>query len=186
MGNGTTLSNSNSVWQKIVKDTWDRGCFFNVNDDKELPNAIFEPTVEFDDAGDSAKLEPQGQTIPELPVIDTILQLASQFFPGRDLPQKFSITLNVDLTTKKGSSSRTLHNSSPSLQLTAASVSDSEPAHQHDSANDPVELPATEDRHRVSRKISFQNTARSTSISIDNEPRLAFDFLSVVNTHQQE
>ncbi|CAO2043451.1 unnamed protein product [Urochloa humidicola] len=43
VGNGTTLSNSNSVWQKIVKDSWDRGCFFNVNDDKELPNAIFEP-----------------------------------------------------------------------------------------------------------------------------------------------
>ncbi|CAL5025816.1 unnamed protein product [Urochloa decumbens] len=49
VGNGTTLSNSNSVWQKIVKDSWDRGCFFNVNDDKELPDAIFEP-IQFDDA----------------------------------------------------------------------------------------------------------------------------------------
>nr|XP_034604797.1 probable helicase MAGATAMA 3 [Setaria viridis] len=39
---------NNSVWQKIVKDSWDRGCFFNVSDDKELPNAIFEPT-EVDD-----------------------------------------------------------------------------------------------------------------------------------------
>ncbi|ONM30509.1 P-loop containing nucleoside triphosphate hydrolase superfamily protein [Zea mays] len=27
VGNGTTLFNSNSVWQKIVKDTRDRGCF---------------------------------------------------------------------------------------------------------------------------------------------------------------
>ena len=43
MGNGTTLSNSNSIWQKIVEDTWDRGCFFNVKDDKELLNAIFKP-----------------------------------------------------------------------------------------------------------------------------------------------
>lgn len=37
------MSNSNSIWQKIVMDTWDRGCFFNVKDDKELLNAIFKP-----------------------------------------------------------------------------------------------------------------------------------------------
>ena len=48
MGNGATLSNSNSVWQKIIMDTWDRGCFFSVNDDRDLPNAIFQP-IEFDD-----------------------------------------------------------------------------------------------------------------------------------------
>jgi senataxin len=185
VGNGTTLSNSNSVWQKIVKDTWDRGCFFNVNDDKELPNAIFEPTAEFDDAGHSTTVEPHGQIMPELPVSDTIRQLASRFFPGRDPPPKFSITLNVDLTTKKGSSSSTLHNSSPSLQFTAATLSDSEPAPQEASAFDLAELPETEGGCRVGRKIPFQSTVRSTSISIDNEPQLASDFLAAVITHQQ-
>ncbi|CAL5025815.1 unnamed protein product [Urochloa decumbens] len=185
VGNGTTLSNSNSVWQKIVKDTCDRGCVFSVNNDKELPNAIFQPAIEFDDAGGSAEVEPHGQTIPNLPVTDPIRQLASRFFPGRNLPPKFSITLNVDLTTKKGSSTRNLHNISPSLQLTATTLSDSEAVPQHASATDPIELPETEDGRRVARKSPFQSTARSTSISIDNDPRLASDFLAVAIKHQQ-
>ncbi|KAL6652176.1 hypothetical protein ACP70R_011101 [Stipagrostis hirtigluma subsp. patula] len=36
VGNGTTLSISNSIWQKIIKDAEDRGCFFDVSDDKDL------------------------------------------------------------------------------------------------------------------------------------------------------
>jgi hypothetical protein len=54
VGNGTTLSNNNSVWQKIVKDTRDRGCFFNATDEKELLNAIFKPAVEYPHADNLA------------------------------------------------------------------------------------------------------------------------------------
>jgi hypothetical protein len=53
VGNGTTLFNSNSVWQKIVKDTRDRG-FFNATDEKELLNAIFKPAVEYPHADNLA------------------------------------------------------------------------------------------------------------------------------------
>lgn len=179
MGNGTTLFNSNSVWQKIVKDTWDRGCFFNGTDEKELLNAIFKPAVEYPHADNLAKHEPQRQTVSDLSVTDPIQQLASQFFPGMDLPPKFSITLNVDYTTKKGSSSSTLLYSSPSLQLTATAGTNSEPASQHASATEVVELPETEDGRWVDRK-----TAR-TLISIDNDPRLALDFLAVAITQDQ-
>ncbi|KAG2574241.1 hypothetical protein PVAP13_7KG314700 [Panicum virgatum] len=53
VGNGTTLSSSNSVWQKIIKDVQDRGCFFDVNDDKDLSNAIVKAIIEQDDAENS-------------------------------------------------------------------------------------------------------------------------------------
>ncbi|KAL6882575.1 hypothetical protein ACP4OV_011265 [Aristida adscensionis] len=57
VGNGTTLSNSNSVWQKIIKDSQDRGCFFNVNRDKDLSNAIVKAIIELDDAENLRKME---------------------------------------------------------------------------------------------------------------------------------
>ena len=57
VGNGTTLSSSNSVWQKIIKDVQDRGCFFDVNDDKDLSNAIVKAIIEQDDAENSVKME---------------------------------------------------------------------------------------------------------------------------------
>ncbi|CAN6229300.1 unnamed protein product [Urochloa humidicola] len=57
VGNGSTLSSSNSVWQKIIKDAQDRGCFFDVNDDKDLSNAVVKAIVELDDAENSLKME---------------------------------------------------------------------------------------------------------------------------------
>jgi len=54
VGNGTTLFNSNSVWQNIVKDTRDRGCFLNATDEKELLNAIFKLAVEYPHADNLA------------------------------------------------------------------------------------------------------------------------------------
>lgn len=57
MGNGTTLSNSNSVWQKIIKDVQDRGCFFDINEDKDLSNAVIKAIIELDDAENSVKME---------------------------------------------------------------------------------------------------------------------------------
>ncbi|KAF8651704.1 hypothetical protein HU200_063217 [Digitaria exilis] len=57
VGNGTTLSSSNSVWQKIIKDTQDRGCFFDVNDDKDLSNAVVKAIIELDDADNLVRME---------------------------------------------------------------------------------------------------------------------------------
>jgi len=56
-GNGTTLFSSSSVWQKIIKDVQDRGCFFDVSDDKDLSNAVIKATIELDDADNSVKME---------------------------------------------------------------------------------------------------------------------------------
>ncbi|KAK3141706.1 hypothetical protein QOZ80_4BG0337350 [Eleusine coracana subsp. coracana] len=55
--NGITLSISNSVWRKIVKDAQDRGCFFYANVDRYLSNAIVKAIVELGAAEDSAKVE---------------------------------------------------------------------------------------------------------------------------------
>lgn len=40
VGNGTTLSNSSSVWKKLVIDAKDRGCFHNADEDKNLARAL--------------------------------------------------------------------------------------------------------------------------------------------------
>ncbi|WVZ86863.1 LOW QUALITY PROTEIN: hypothetical protein U9M48_033583 [Paspalum notatum var. saurae] len=98
VGNGTTLSNSNSVWQKIIKDMLDRGCFFNVNDDRGLLNAIFKPAVEFDNADNSAKVEPQRQTVPEL-------QVTAPLYDSEPVSQQASATDPVELPeTEDGTS----------------------------------------------------------------------------------
>ncbi|KAL6882572.1 hypothetical protein ACP4OV_011262 [Aristida adscensionis] len=59
VGNGTTLSISNSIWQKIIKDAEDRGCFFDVSDDKDLSNAVADAIIELDYAENSAKVGTQ-------------------------------------------------------------------------------------------------------------------------------
>ncbi|TVU16034.1 hypothetical protein EJB05_39581, partial [Eragrostis curvula] len=59
VGNGTTLSNSNTVWHAIIRDAQDRGCFFDAKDDKDLSNAIVKAIIELDDAENSAKAEPR-------------------------------------------------------------------------------------------------------------------------------
>ncbi|KAK9275807.1 hypothetical protein L1049_023077 [Liquidambar formosana] len=42
LGNAWTLANSESVWEKLVRDAKDRNCFFNADDDKDLAKAILE------------------------------------------------------------------------------------------------------------------------------------------------
>uniref|UniRef100_A0A0D9W8K7 DNA2/NAM7 helicase-like C-terminal domain-containing protein n=1 Tax=Leersia perrieri TaxID=77586 RepID=A0A0D9W8K7_9ORYZ len=57
VGNGTTLSNSKSVWQKVVADAKHRECFFEASDDKHLSNAIVNAIIELDDAENLVKME---------------------------------------------------------------------------------------------------------------------------------
>ncbi|CAM0903212.1 unnamed protein product [Alopecurus aequalis] len=57
VGNGMTLSNSKSVWRKIVNDARDRGCYFDANEDKDLSNAVTKAIVEHDDAENLVKME---------------------------------------------------------------------------------------------------------------------------------
>ncbi|KAM0826466.1 hypothetical protein ACQ4PT_068857 [Festuca glaucescens] len=57
VGNGTTLSNSRSVWQKIVKDAHHRGCYFDASEDKDLSNAVIKAVVELDDAENLVKMD---------------------------------------------------------------------------------------------------------------------------------
>uniref|UniRef100_A0A453CKM7 DNA2/NAM7 helicase-like C-terminal domain-containing protein n=1 Tax=Aegilops tauschii subsp. strangulata TaxID=200361 RepID=A0A453CKM7_AEGTS len=57
VGNGTTLSNSKSVWQKIVKDARDRGCYFDASEDKDLSNAVVKAIIEFDDAENLVRMD---------------------------------------------------------------------------------------------------------------------------------
>nr|XP_043633424.1 uncharacterized protein LOC122604612 [Erigeron canadensis] len=46
LGNGSTLMNSGSIWRQLVVDAKDRGCFYNVNDDKNLAQAVMFASVE--------------------------------------------------------------------------------------------------------------------------------------------
>jgi senataxin len=57
VGNGMTLSNSKSVWQKIVKDAQDRGCYFDASEDKDLSNAVIKAVIELDDAENLVKMD---------------------------------------------------------------------------------------------------------------------------------
>ncbi|KAJ3708111.1 hypothetical protein LUZ61_011816 [Rhynchospora tenuis] len=52
IGNATTLSKSDSVWQKIVFDAKNRGCLFKSEDDKDLHNAIVSSVIEQDELED--------------------------------------------------------------------------------------------------------------------------------------
>ncbi|KAK3421375.1 hypothetical protein EUGRSUZ_G02033 [Eucalyptus grandis] len=42
LGNGKTLTKSKSVWEAVVDNAKSRGCFFNVDDDKDLAKAILD------------------------------------------------------------------------------------------------------------------------------------------------
>ncbi|MCL7022016.1 hypothetical protein MKW94_017917, partial [Papaver nudicaule] len=45
LGNGRTLMDSDSVWSKLVRGAKDRGCYFNVNDDKMLSEVVIEASA---------------------------------------------------------------------------------------------------------------------------------------------
>ncbi|KAF7010307.1 hypothetical protein CFC21_024728 [Triticum aestivum] len=71
VGNGTTLSNSKSVWQNIVKDAQDRDCYFDADEDKDLSNAVIKAVIELDDADNLVKMDslhiskPRFQVLPK-------------------------------------------------------------------------------------------------------------------------
>ncbi|KAL6652178.1 hypothetical protein ACP70R_011103 [Stipagrostis hirtigluma subsp. patula] len=57
VGNGVTLSNNTSVWQKIVKDAKDRGCFFDASENKDLSNSLVNAIIELDDSENLARMD---------------------------------------------------------------------------------------------------------------------------------
>ncbi|CAO2036225.1 unnamed protein product [Urochloa humidicola] len=57
VGNATTLANSRSVWQKIVKDALARGCLFDASDNKDLSNALVNAIIELDDSENLARMD---------------------------------------------------------------------------------------------------------------------------------
>ncbi|GJN26634.1 hypothetical protein PR202_gb14583 [Eleusine coracana subsp. coracana] len=90
VGNGTTLSNSNSVWQKIIKDAQERGWFFDVNGDKDLSNAVIKAIIELDDAENSVKMEGLHISKPRFQVIETLFVLDGQVSTMGDSKRKAS------------------------------------------------------------------------------------------------
>ncbi|KAL3731199.1 hypothetical protein ACJRO7_028125 [Eucalyptus globulus] len=52
LGNGKTLTKSNSVWEAVVDNAKSRGCFFNVDDDKDLAKAILDVKKENNELND--------------------------------------------------------------------------------------------------------------------------------------
>ncbi|CAK7338818.1 unnamed protein product [Dovyalis caffra] len=48
LGNGATLVNSYSIWNKLVADAKERGCFYNADEDKSLSLAIMDALLELD------------------------------------------------------------------------------------------------------------------------------------------
>lgn len=57
VGNVTTLAQSRSVWQKIVKDAMARGCLFDTSDNKDLSNALVNAIIELDDYDTLARMD---------------------------------------------------------------------------------------------------------------------------------
>lgn len=49
LGNGLTLTNSESIWGRLVLDAKKRECFFNAEDDGGLADAITNACIELDD-----------------------------------------------------------------------------------------------------------------------------------------
>ncbi|WMV32552.1 hypothetical protein MTR67_025937 [Solanum verrucosum] len=47
LGNATTLVKSGSIWKQLVIDSRARGCFFDVNEDNSLTQAIVSATIDF-------------------------------------------------------------------------------------------------------------------------------------------
>lgn len=69
VGNTTTLANSRSVWQKIVKDAMARGCLFDASDDKGLSNALVNAIVELDDSENLARMDALHISTPTFQVV---------------------------------------------------------------------------------------------------------------------
>ncbi|PIA63253.1 hypothetical protein AQUCO_00200937v1 [Aquilegia coerulea] len=48
LGNGSTLMNSDSIWKKVVMDAQKRGCYFNVDEDETLSEALIDSMLKLD------------------------------------------------------------------------------------------------------------------------------------------
>lgn len=77
MGNGTTLSSNNTVWQKMIKNAHDRGLFFDVHEDKDLSNAVAKAIIELDDAENSMNMESMHISRPRFQVFRIALKYQS-------------------------------------------------------------------------------------------------------------
>ncbi|KAG5240587.1 P-loop containing nucleoside triphosphate hydrolases superfamily [Salix suchowensis] len=101
LGNERTLSNSESIWEKLVHDAKERNCFFNADEDKDLAKSILEVKKEFDQLDDlinggSALFEvPDGSEYftksfgklasvrKKTPVLNLLLKLSSGWRPKK-------------------------------------------------------------------------------------------------------
>lgn len=70
------MSNSKSVWQKIIKDAQDRSCYFDANDDKDLSNTVIKAIIELDDAENLVKMDSMHISRPRLKVLQKDLSNA--------------------------------------------------------------------------------------------------------------
>lgn len=52
MGDGRTLSSSNTVWKSIVQDAKLRNCFYNAEEDEDLADVVLEVKKETDQIDD--------------------------------------------------------------------------------------------------------------------------------------
>ncbi|KAF3341613.1 helicase MAGATAMA 3 [Carex littledalei] len=92
LGNGSTLTDSNSVWKDLVLDAKDRGCFFNAHDDANLTEMIKSSIEELekprrrfnrDDILDNPCEEKAGETTSSLAVsVHQNLQLLEEASNG--------------------------------------------------------------------------------------------------------
>lgn len=57
VGSGSTLLKSNSVWEKIVRDAMNRGCFFDAKDDHSLDAVIVKAAIENDELDNIVKMD---------------------------------------------------------------------------------------------------------------------------------
>nr|CAD1844653.1 unnamed protein product [Ananas comosus var. bracteatus] len=88
LGNGPTLTKSESIWQKLVDDAKNRGCFFNANEDKDLADAVIKAFLELDELDnllnmDSLHISRPRQKVRKIPKTFTSLEhyLSSYTFP---------------------------------------------------------------------------------------------------------
>ncbi|CAL5330065.1 unnamed protein product [Camellia sinensis] len=82
LGNGATLMNSGTVWEKLVLDAKARGCFYNANDDNNLAQAVVGALV-------------------ELNQLDTLLKIDSPLFSDTRWKVRFGDDFVRSMTTMK-------------------------------------------------------------------------------------
>ncbi|CAJ2652915.1 unnamed protein product [Trifolium pratense] len=87
VGNATTLTNSNSVWRKVVLDAKGRNCFHNADEDKKLGQVIDDACFEFELLDDSASAfnKLSIRDMPERTTFSRTMEMSKEFNPPYDL-----------------------------------------------------------------------------------------------------